>query len=528
VAVILEERVPYHESVLWQIHDAYFARRGAAAWRAREIPNFPTTNSVVARQHARFLVETVAALEEEGALERGGPVHVLEVGAGTGDFAKNFFRALETSCGDPGRALVARLKYVLSDYSAKNVAEALAQRALGARVAQGSLVGATFDLAGSRALLDLEGRPIEARFAALVANYVCCVSRPSLVRKSGGAFHEGRVSVRAPRPLAALLEDPTSAELMKNLETRVDWQPVELAPLLGDDHAAAIADTVEPFETATVVYPRAFLEFVRAMRPRMLAGGVALVTDYGAGRRSELAGEEEPKPGHYGNTLNHPVAFPVVEAFAQRAELSVLRMRGAFSPLYTAAILYTPERSPRLARAFARIYLREGRGTELLNLRAAAVALATLKDCRGAAALFERCLELDPNSVDLHHRLGAVCLDGGWDRLSLRHLKRGKALDDADAYDFDFLLGRAYVKLRRWAPARRAFERSLERAPSSEGHRYLGIALEHLDDFRGAYLAFRKALDLDPQSETARGLMLHVIEDYLPKAFAVGVVEGIP
>jgi hypothetical protein len=57
MTVILQEFLPYDQSLHWRVHDAYFAQRGMAAWTSGDIPFFATSNYPIARQHARVLVE---------------------------------------------------------------------------------------------------------------------------------------------------------------------------------------------------------------------------------------------------------------------------------------------------------------------------------------------------------------------------------------------------------------------------------------------------------------------------------------
>ena len=63
-----EDFVPYHRSAFWQLQDAYYLQRGAAAWTAGEIPYFGLNTPVVAGQVARLLCGLVDDLEESEAL----------------------------------------------------------------------------------------------------------------------------------------------------------------------------------------------------------------------------------------------------------------------------------------------------------------------------------------------------------------------------------------------------------------------------------------------------------------------------
>ena len=57
--MLLEDFVPYDQSLLWRIHHAYFEARGIDAWRQGDIPYSSINSYPMARQHARFCVSLV-------------------------------------------------------------------------------------------------------------------------------------------------------------------------------------------------------------------------------------------------------------------------------------------------------------------------------------------------------------------------------------------------------------------------------------------------------------------------------------
>ena len=60
--VELEDFVPYDQSVLWRLGQAYYAGRGIAAWTEDDVPFEGTNNAAFARQHADFF----AAIAPDG------------------------------------------------------------------------------------------------------------------------------------------------------------------------------------------------------------------------------------------------------------------------------------------------------------------------------------------------------------------------------------------------------------------------------------------------------------------------------
>lgn len=441
--VLLEDLVPYDRSVRWRLHDAYFARCGAAAWTSGTIPYFGLNNPVFARQQARLIVGLVRELEATGALDPRDPVDLLEAGGGLGAFAANLLRALEPALGP-------RLRYVLSDYSEQTLVEAIRTPALAPLAEAGRVVPAILDLRSPERLTGLDGQSLDRPWTVLLANYVCCATPMKLLRKEQDLILEKhvRVELRLPqvfsrigrsadRALRWLLSQPTRPELMERLELSAEWKPAEPfeAP-----HAEAIRALLGPFTHATLAYPQVFLDFLGGMQRRVRPGGLALVNDFGSALRSDLGGAEEILPEHYGNALAHELNFGLFDAWCAASGLDLVRTRNPLAPIHTAAIRYQAEVPRTFRKLFLETHVRRSDGEDMIDFTAAAGALAGQGQHLLAARLYRRCLRNEPSDPELYYRLGECCLLGGRPRLARRYLRRGARLEGAVEYDFAGLL----------------------------------------------------------------------------------------
>lgn len=534
----LEDWTPYEESVLWRIHDAYFARRGAAAWTDGDIPFFATSNYAIARQHARTFLAHVRAREEAGVLDAREPLHVLEVGSGLGRFAENFLLALARGTGAEGRAVLERLRYVLSDYSTVSLEGALRSPALAAARDAGRLLPARLDLRRPRELALLSGGSLEGPLDAVFASYVACALPPRVVKKKGEQYaaRHVRVSVdvddsEGARPdaakewLARALEAPTRAEMMKSLELDFVWRPAPLERVVPEAAPrAAVAATLAPFEEASVVCPAPFLEFIRAVRPAARRGALILVNDFGSGSARDLEGRGDRPPLRYGNSLSHELNFSIFDAFCRQEDLGLIRTHRTGLAIHTAAILYSPSVPRSFARAFRSSYVRAPESQDLLDFQSAAFANLAAGNAQSAARLFERCHRLEPLAPEHLRRAGEACLQFGQARRALAWFRKGQRLDARREHDFDFNLGRAYAALDRHEKAKEHFERALELEAHPVTLANLGAALERLGDFRGAYRAYQRSLSGQPDGELANGIRRKICEQYLPAGEDVGTV----
>jgi tetratricopeptide (TPR) repeat protein len=525
--LVVEDFRPYERSGVWRLHDAYFALSGAGAWTRKEIPYVATSSYAMARQHARVLVTLVADLVDSGALRPDDEVRVLEVGSGLGRFAGHLFRALEVDCGPAGVALRPRLRYLLSDYAARTVREAIALSPLAELHAAGQIVPALFDICRPGELVDLQGAPVTGPITAAFANYVCCALPPKVLRKTPDGLLEklARVALDPPANADAasasqlwqqLLDDPTRPGLMNGVQLTFGWGSVELASVFSDARdRAAFEELTAPFAEATVVYPIRFLEFARALASRMGPGGALFVTDFGSARARDVEGAREAKPTCYGNSLCHGVNFAVFDAFCRHSGLGLVRTRDPLLALHRAAIRYGQPITPRLATAFRKAHVADDRGERAVDLRTAAGIEYKAGDHKSAARLYRRCLGLDPYDPELYLRIGEACFDGGFERLALRYLRRGKQVDVARLVDFDFLLGRVYFKLGRYPRARRAFRRALVRERHPATYANLGMTYERLEEPRRAIRCYQRALGMAPEGDTADTVRRKLCDIYL-------------
>lgn len=112
--------VPFAESEIWDLQREYFDTMGFEAWRSGEVPHYVTTNP----RHANAYAELVFALYKDFVQNEGSsdiaPIHIIELGAGSGRMAYYFLKRLEKLCEWESVPLTA-FRYILTDFTQKNV-----------------------------------------------------------------------------------------------------------------------------------------------------------------------------------------------------------------------------------------------------------------------------------------------------------------------------------------------------------------------------------------------------------------------
>lgn len=483
--------LPYDHSVVWGIHDAYFATRGIAAWTEGDIPHAATTSYAAARDQARFFVGLVEELERTGALDPAAPVFVLEIGAGLGQLAAHFLRALARGTGPAGRALATRVRYLVSDYVDDTVRQACATPALRDHVAAGRAIPACFDVRAPGELRTLAGAPIDAPIAFVLASYVCCVSPLRVLRKTAAGYAELAIRVAAPAPR------------LDALGIERAWIAAELETLAPDPiHARAIANVARDLETATIPYPQQFLDAVRALLDRVVRGGAIAVVDFGTATRAALRGLRDHAPRYYGNSVNHGVAFAVFDAFARAADLALVRTHDPFRALHTAMFRAVPF-GQTLARAFHQIFTGEAEGELVVALRAAVREHWERCDYAAVARASRRLVDLDPTDPQARYWLGFAAIQLGEPALALVQLARGRELAPDDLR-FELERGRALHALGRVDDAVATLRDANARRETPLGFAYVASAHWDRGEHQAAHAAIRVARALDADHVVAR------------------------
>ncbi|MFO0745914.1 MAG: SAM-dependent methyltransferase [Myxococcota bacterium] len=511
----LEPFTPYEESLMWRVHHAYFAQRGAAVWTEKEIPSQGTSNGAQARAHARLLAALVADRVRAGTLAPGEIVWVLEPGAGSGDFAAGFLKALEAGYPE----LAERTRYLMTDYVARTVREAAALPKVAPWVAAGKLVPAVYDLRAPSALTDLEGAPLEARASLVIANYVCCALPMKPLQKHSDGWYAPWVETRAELGGEAaevvverLCADATRPNALAELETRWEWRPFELEGL-GAFHAAVLARTTAALPEASVFYPALWLDFLRGVAPRLAPGGVVVTNDYGFVGLDRLEGLHERRPEKFANCLGQEVQFAIFDAFAAVVGWDVARTHDPLDEIHQAVVGPSIGGGVR-AEVGRRPLWGRPEWAHLLDFQAAAQHFTKHGDLERALRFWQRCAEIDPDHVDFHHHIGEVATEVGLLELAQAHLARGFALDPdgAGGFDWEHMLARVASMRGDVETARVWYKRSLAREPHPVTCINLAALAFDENDLGLTYRWLERALMLDPEHALANQRMVELRE----------------
>lgn len=290
---VLEERCRLSESVIWTLQRAFYEAQGPSAWKPKGIPFWMTSNRFFARAMARVVLGFLRDASAAGALDAGAPVDVLELAAGSGQFAFSFLRALrELKDAVPGLAPL-RVRYVMTDLARSNVEAWRAHPSLRPFVDEGRLDFARFDLEQ-----DAEVRLLESGQAlgspnplVVLANYAFDSTRQDCFQVHGHAIAQSLVTATVAGEGAADLSDPA---VLERIRLRFEAAPMAAA-YYGDTLANRVLDAYRKgLDDTTFLFPVGAIDCVRRLLALSAGRMFLLCGDKGAAHEQQLEGRGDP------------------------------------------------------------------------------------------------------------------------------------------------------------------------------------------------------------------------------------------
>ena len=139
---LLETNERLSKSLLWRFQRNYFERHGIEAWRSGAVPHHITSSPFIADAYARVVM---GFLRDCSVLDHSQPVHIIELGSGSGRFAYSFLKKfLNLHRNSVLREIP--VKYVMTDFTNTNLEYWRTHPSLIPFIKEGSLDLARFDL----------------------------------------------------------------------------------------------------------------------------------------------------------------------------------------------------------------------------------------------------------------------------------------------------------------------------------------------------------------------------------------------
>ncbi|KAJ0395640.1 hypothetical protein P43SY_003296 [Pythium insidiosum] len=237
----LEDFTPFSRSHLWKLMMSFYDRQGVESWAQGIVPHFITSNTFIAKRYCQVLRAFLRDGMRPGSacpLDPTEPLYIVELGTGSGKFSFYFLKAL-VDAEDALDFPLARVKYVMTDFTEQNFNFWRSHPALAPFVARGLVDFAIFD-ATKDASLRLHHAQRELRADAPSGNPICVIANylfDTLYHDlfqvdADGVLREGLVSVGSKRSEEP---DPLDPEIIKRLANLYRYDPIDAASYYGPD-----------------------------------------------------------------------------------------------------------------------------------------------------------------------------------------------------------------------------------------------------------------------------------------------------
>jgi tetratricopeptide (TPR) repeat protein len=306
---VVEQGKPLSASLLWQLQRKYFDPQGVRAWTDGVVPHYITSNGWIAQAYAKVVFGWLrdglgTASPQPGSfppIDLRHPVHVVELGSGSGRFGYLFLRRLLEMLG-PSWLHGVQLRYVLTDFTESNLDHLRSHPELQPFVASGLLDFARYDTGVDLEIrLSQSGEVLSPRTLrnplVVLANYVFDGIPQDLFSVRGGKLYENLLTLSLPEGEADL-EDPGMLE-----QLHLSWEKrLAAAGYYGDPDLDAILQEYAAHPgMATFLFPceaiRCARQLARLSDHRLLL----LSGDKGYSRAELLAGHGEPDLAVHGS-----------------------------------------------------------------------------------------------------------------------------------------------------------------------------------------------------------------------------------
>lgn len=270
-------------------------------------------------------------------------------------------------------------------------------------------------------------------------------------------------------------------------------------------HQKAIEDLTKSSLVASVGYSASALQTIEHSQKLLTPNGVLLISDKAYADASWMLSDQAERASRHGQSLAHPVNFPLIEAIAQKQGHSVLRTHNPTQALHH-LLISAASLPSALHQTFEQRFLTFP-GNEISHaLLEGGHALMQNEALEQAARCFERALSFRPTDGTLQY-FYAVCL------LNQGHYQRAKEILETEHDDYfgilnrDVLLGEIYRFFEDYPQAIDSYQASFRHGKNSQTYFNLALCWIELHDIQQAIACLTSALELDPDDTETRDLL---------------------
>lgn len=307
--IIIEEDQEFSHSCLWNWQQKYYNETGVETWRDGRTPHYITSNARIARNYVEIVLAFYRDLLRRGVLQEDEPIHLLELGAGSGRFSYHFLHWLRILCDVEGIDW-RKFRYILSDVAAANLDFCRQHPKLQTAFDAGVLDVAQLDVT-KPGPIRLERTSQEITPASLrnplilIANYLFDSLPHQLFHLDGGNAYLGYVTLTAS---AESQQEGIPVELSL-LDKSLHYRKVTEPLFANTSRNQLLAHYQNTLESTHMLFPGPALDALDYFRTLSPAGMIMLTADKGTHLLSDLDHCPPPYLAQHGGGFSVTVNF---------------------------------------------------------------------------------------------------------------------------------------------------------------------------------------------------------------------------
>lgn len=315
---MLEQGKRLSESVLWQLQRNYFDQAGSLAWRNNVVPSHATSNAYIALAYAKALMGYM-----RDALTQGhrGTVHIVDLGAGSGQFAFHLLKKLDDLYGSSSVCNKVPYHYVIADFTQSNLDFCKNHPAMQSFIEAGKLDFALVDVTQTEPLtieLQHSGEILASGSVpgpmALIGNYLFDSIPQDLFYLKNHQVYEclPRLTLKDKSP-----RDMHGLPSMESIKIDYEQSPVD-AGYYPEPHFNKLLDFYrDKVDMNHVTFPVIGLRFLDRLAAITQQSLLVLSADKGSAKIEQLYRHNQSYMAHHGGAFSLAVNYHLISQYAQ-------------------------------------------------------------------------------------------------------------------------------------------------------------------------------------------------------------------
>lgn len=483
------------QSGLWERQRQYYHEKGVEAWNTGTVPHYITNNPVIANAYADLIAAHLEDLAREKALNLKKPVHVVEMGGGSGRLAFLILRRLEALAS----VLPVKVRYVLTDFTTTNLGHWREHPSFAQAFQDGRLDLAQFDVENDSVLkleksgevLDGSGNPV-----FFLANYLFDTLTQDCFTIVNGALKEALPNI--------VYEQDTAT-------VTYSYQDASEEPYGRPEYDSILREYTQKLGDTYFLFPVGPLKCLENLA-RVAGDRACLITaDKSWSRWEDLVGMGEPSLVAHGPSFSMTVNFHAMGLYWQGRGGHVFHTAPRDSMLQISCFtLGLPEKALlKTARVFAEKMDQYG-PLDFFNLKGACMEAAQVKNLRFCLEMM-RLSSWDPEVLfELADSLSATRMEDA-STLNKRELFLALTRCWANYFpigeqkDVPFEMARVLFRMEYFEHSLKFYEESIRLFGRHKmTHHNMGLCYYYLRRLAQAKQSFEMALELEPGYGAAR------------------------